>query len=184
MEEGRTIHRYCRLLVGMTKTPYETIVDNLNPDGNLIDNEKGARMRRLLAEKLKKQLELGAPTDDDERILRSMLKQLKASKVVVKLFLEYQLHAKLYLAYTEDSLTDKVALVGSGNFTFSGLQGQGESNVDVLEQDAANKLSRWFDQRWNSRWCIDITKELTEVLENSWAREETLLPYYVYIKYR
>ena len=39
IENGRSIHRYCRLLVGMTKSPLETIVDALNPDGNLIDNE-------------------------------------------------------------------------------------------------------------------------------------------------
>ena len=182
VEEGNRIHRYCRLLIGMTKTPMETIIDGINPDGNIMDNEKAAKTKRLLAEELKKQLELGSPTNDDERTIRHLLKQLKGGRVVVKLFLEYQLHAKLYLAYTEDSLTEKVALLGSSNFTFSGLQGQGELNVDVLEQDAAKKLSRWFDQRWNSRWCIDITKELIEVLENSWAREETLSPYCLYMK--
>ena len=182
IENGRSIHRYCRLLVGMTKSPLETIIDALNPDGNLIDNEKASRIKKRLALELKKQLELGAPTNEDEIVLRRLLKQLKGGKVVVKLFLEYQLHAKLYLAYTENSLTDKVALLGSSNFTFSGLQGQGELNVDVLEQDAAAKLARWFDQRWNSRWCVDITKELIEVLENSWAREDALPPYYVYMK--
>ena len=182
MEEGGVVHRYCRLLVGMTKTPLETIIDGINPEGQIIDNEKAAKVKRQLAEELKMQLELGVPTDDDERTLRQLLKQLKSGRVVVKLFLEYQLHAKLYLAYTEDSLTDKVALLGSSNFTFSGLQGQGELNVDVLEQDAAKKLARWFDQRWNSRWCIDITKELIEVLENSWARETTLPPYHIYMK--
>lgn len=182
IEDGGVVHRYCRLLVGMTKTPIETIIDGINPDGFLIDNEKAARTKRLLAEELKTQLELGSPTDEDERTLRQLLKQLKTGRVVVKLFLEYQLHAKLYLAYTEDSLTNRVALLGSSNFTFSGLQGQGELNVDVLEQDAAKKLSRWFDQRWNSRWCVDITNELIEVLENSWAREKTLPPYHIYMK--
>ena len=182
LEDGRYIHRYCRLLVGMTKTPMESIIDSINPDGGLIDNEKAAKTRRLLAQELKKQLEVGIPNDHDEKTIKKLLKQLKAGQVVIKLFLEYQLHAKLYLAYTDDGITDKLALLGSSNFTFSGLQGQGELNVDVLEQDAAKKLSRWFDQRWNSRWCIDITKELIEVLENSWAREETLSPYYIYMK--
>lgn len=182
VENGRSMRRYCRLLVGMTKTPLETIIDSLNPDGEMIDNEKASRMKRQLAQEFKKQLELGTPSDEDERTLRRLIRQLKDGRVVVKLFLEYQLHAKLYLAYTEDSLTNKVALLGSSNFTFSGLQGQGELNVDILEQDAASKLSRWFDQRWNSRWCIDITKELIDVLEHSWAREEAISPYLVYMK--
>lgn len=181
-ENGKTYTRYCRLLVGMTKNPLDVLVDELNPDGNFMDNEKAAKMKRKLAEDFKKQLEMGVPTDSDERTIKKLLRQLKDGRVVVKLFLEYQLHAKLYLSYTMDSLTNNVALLGSSNFTFSGLQNQGELNVDVLEQDAANKLSKWFDKRWSSRWCIDITKELIDVIENSWAREKNISPYHVYMK--
>lgn len=181
-ENSKTITRYCRLLVGMSKNPFETLIDELNPDGELVDNEKAAKMKRKLAEEFKRQLEIGVPTDNDERTIKKLVSQLKSGKVVIKLFLEYQLHAKLYLSYTSDSLTNSVALLGSSNFTFSGLQNQGELNVDVLEQDAAGKLGKWFDKRWNSRWCIDITKELIEVIENSWAREDSISPFYVYMK--
>lgn len=181
-ENGKSFHRYCRLLVGMTKNPFDTLIDELNPERCSIDNEKASKIKRKLAEDFKKQLEIGVPTDDDENTIKSLIKQLKSGRVVVKLFLEYQLHAKLYLSYTSNSLTNCVALLGSSNFTFSGLQNQGELNVDVLEQDSATKLSKWFDRRWNSRWCIDITKELIEVLENSWARDEDISPYYVYMK--
>ncbi len=181
-EDGKKVIRYCRLLVGMTKTPFESIIDSLDPDGELIDNEKASKIKRKLAEELKKQLEAGVPTDDDEITIKKLVKQLKSGKVVVKLFLEYQLHAKLYLSYTSNSITNAVGLIGSSNFTFSGLRNQGELNVDILEQDAAEKLSKWFDHRWNSRWCIDITKELIEVIENSWARVDDILPYYVYMK--
>lgn len=181
-ENGKIYTRYCRLLVGMTKNPFETLIDELNPDAEFIDNEKAAKMKRKLAEEFKKQLEVGIPTNDDERTIKKLVSQLKSGKVVVKLFLEYQLHAKLYLSYTSGSLTNNVALLGSSNFTFSGLQNQGELNVDVLEQDAADKLSKWFDKRWNSRWCIDITRELIEVIENSWAREKDIPPFYVYMK--
>lgn len=181
-EDGKTVKRYCRLLVGMTKNPYDTLIEALNPDGYLIDNEKAAKMKRQLAEDFKKQLEIGVPTNSDEKTIKKLLSQLKSGKVVVKLFLEYQLHAKLYLSYTTNSLTNSVALLGSSNFTFSGLQNQGELNVDVLEQDAATKLSKWFDKRWNSRWCVDITKELIDAIENSWARDKDIPPYYVYMK--
>ena len=181
-EDGKTVKRYCRLLVGMQKNPFDSLIDEMNPEGNYIDNEKASKLRRKLAEEFKKQLEIGVPTDSDEQTIKVLLKQLKDGKVVVKLFLEYQLHAKLYLSYTENSLTNQVALLGSSNFTFSGLQNQGELNVDVLEQDAAGKLSKWFDKRWNSRWCVDITKELIEAIENSWAREKVLPPYHVYMK--
>ena len=181
-ENNQIKRRYCRLLVGMVKTPLETIVDSLNSENSFIDNERASKVKRRLAEEFKKQLEIGIPTNEDERIIRKLLKQMKEEKVVIKLFLEYPLHAKLYLSYTENSITNKVALLGSSNFTFSGLQNQGELNVDVLEQDAAKKLADWFEMRWNSRWCIDITNELIKVIENSWAREESIKPYNVYMK--
>ncbi len=181
-ENGATVKRYCRLLVGMVKPPYETLVESYNPDGEIIDNEKASKMKYKLAEEFKKQLELGSPTNEDENTIKKLLSQLKSGKVVVKLFLEYQLHAKLYLAYTSMPITEKTALIGSSNFTISGFHSQGELNIDVLDQDAAQKLSDWFDQRWNSRWCIDITKELIEIIENSWARQDDLSPYLVYMK--
>ena len=181
-ENGKGVLRYCRLLVGMTKNPFDSIVEELNPDYVFVDNERAAKLKRKLAEDVKKQLEVGVPTDQDEKTIKMLLSQLKSGKVVIKLFLEYQLHAKLYLSYTSNSLTENVALLGSSNFTFSGLQNQGELNVDVLEQDAAKKLASWFDKRWNSRWCIDITKELIEAIESSWARQDLIPPYHVYMK--
>ena len=30
----------------------------------------------------------------------------------------------------------------------------------MLDHDAAQKLAKWFEDRWNDRWCIDISDEL------------------------
>ena len=48
---------------------------------------------------------------------------------------------------------------------------QGELNVDVLEHDATKKLAKWFEDRWNAHWCLDISKDLISIIEESWARE-------------
>jgi hypothetical protein len=50
-----------------------------------------------------------------------------------------------------------------------------------LDHDACQKLSRCFEERWNDRWCFDISNELVEIIENSWAREATIPPYHIYI---
>ncbi|MDP6126455.1 MAG: NgoFVII family restriction endonuclease, partial [Candidatus Latescibacteria bacterium] len=62
------------------------------------------------------------------------------------------------------------------------LSGQGELNVDVLDHDACLKLSKWFEDRWNDRFCIDISDELVQIIEESWAREDLVLPYHIYLK--
>ena len=59
---------------------------------------------------------------------------------------------------------------------------QGELNVDVLESDSTEKLQKWFDNRWQDRFCVDISEELAKLIDESWAREELVPPYYVYLK--
>src|SRR5690606_28595898 len=44
------------------------------------------------------------------------------------------------------------------------------------------KLAKWFEDRWNDRFCIDISQELVEIINNSWARPEPIPPYQIYIK--
>jgi hypothetical protein len=41
---------------------------------------------------------------------------------------------------------------------------------------------KWFEDRWNDKWCVDISAELVQVIEQSWAREVALPPYYIYVK--
>ena len=93
-----------------------------------------------------------------------------------------KLHAKLYLMFRDDPVNPIIGYLGSSNLTFAGLSGQGELNVDVLDHDSAVKLKKWFEDRWNDRFCVDITDELLQIIEESWAREALIPPYHVYLK--
>jgi hypothetical protein len=176
--------RCCRLLIGMQRLPQVELHDALgvlhrNED---IDNRTAVRFKKQLAEEFKKQLQFGVPTNVDEAGLRRLGAQIRAKKVVVKLFLRHLLHAKLYLLFRPDPVSPKVGYLGSSNLTFAGLSQQGELNIDVVDQDACQKLARWFEERWEDRWCIDISKELLEIIEESWARETPPPPFHVYLK--
>jgi len=98
------------------------------------------------------------------------------------LFLGHPLHAKLYLLFRPDPINPIVGYLGSSNLTFSGLRHQGELNIDVLDLDACKKLAKWFEDRWNDRWCLDISNELVEIIETSWARLDPVPPYHIYLK--
>ncbi len=125
---------------------------------------------------------IGAPTNEDEAGLRRLAKQIRAKKVVVKLFLKHPLHAKLYLLFRPDPINPSVGYLGSSNLTQSGLSYQGELNIDVLDHDACQKLEKWFEDRWDDRWCVDISDELVQIIDESWAREESIPPYHIYVK--
>lgn len=182
--EGQAkVHRRCRLLIGMNKMPDELIRDHFARRPDDLDMQQGdiPLFKKKLAQQFKEQLTIGTQSDSDERGLRKLSKQLKENKVVVRLHLRHPLHAKLYLCFLRERNRVE-GFVGSSNLTLSGLQKQGELNVDVLEQDAAIKLAKWFEDRWNDRWCIDITQELIEIIDTSWAADKLYLPYHVYLK--
>lgn len=174
----------CRLLVGMHKSPEtglrEKLATAFHADG--IDNARALELKKELAEEFRAQLALGSPSNDDEAGLRRLARQIRGGKVTVKLFLKHQLHAKLYLLHRYDPINPKVGFVGSSNLTFAGLSLQGELNVDVMEHDACDKLAAWFEDRWNDRWCIDISEELAIIIEESWAGEKLVEPFHVYLK--
>ena len=168
----------------MQRLPHDELRDALSllDRSPGMDNRTAHRLRLQLAEQLRQQLTIGAPNNADEQTLRQLAAQLRAGKVVVKLFLRHPLHAKLYLLDREDPVNPVVGYLGSSNLTFAGLSGQGELNIDVLDHDAALKLKKWFEDRWKDRFCVDITAELVTIIEESWAREALVPPYHVYLK--
>jgi len=174
----------CRLIVGMHKLPGEELKmlkGAVKADDEISQNFL-VRQKEKIAKEFRDQLMVGAPNDADEAGLRRLSAQLKAGKVTVKLYLRHTLHAKLYLCFRPDETNPRTGFLGSSNLTMSGLSRQGELNVDVLDHDMTQKLEKWFNDRWDDRCCIDITKELIKVIDESWARETPPTPYQLYVK--
>ena len=174
----------CRVLVGMHRLPEDELrtAFGTRTSEEVIDNQTAIRIKRKLADAFRMQLTMGAPTNEDETGLQQLAAQLRAKKVVVKLFLRHTLHAKLYLLFRNDRINPVIGYLGSSNLTMAGLRNQGELNVDVLEHDACQKLTNWFEERWGDRWCIDISADLAQIIKDSWARETTIPPYHIYVK--
>lgn len=181
-EDDKRLFRKCRLLIGMHR-PAEELIRQLYTEKPLPDANYVSQCRMEVARNFRRQLQLGLPTKQDEFTLRRLSEQMKDEKVCVKLYLREPLHAKLYLAYRPDDNFNKIqAIMGSSNLTYSGLTRQGELNAEFGDSDSAEKLARWFDDRWEDKFCLDITKELIDIIDNSWAGEKEIPPYYIYLK--
>ncbi|MDW8002175.1 MAG: phospholipase D-like domain-containing protein [Deltaproteobacteria bacterium] len=173
----------CRILVGMHRPPEEAMreIQGVLPWPG-IDGARLSQLKRQITESFKHQLEFGVPSAEAEMTLRRLFKQLRSGKVRVKSYPRHPLHAKLYLIQRKDPIAPLIAFLGSSNLTYPGLTGQGELNVDVVDQDAANKLLLWFEKFWNDQFAIDPTEELAQLIEQSWVLQENVRPYLVYLK--
>ena len=181
----------CRLLVGMQTLERDELQTLLSLKSGLnsglkheitrIDREKANLLKRKCIQDFYAQLAMGVPTNQDEKALRRLSAQLKAGKVTIKLFLRHRLHAKLYLIHLPEK-TPRMGFLGSSNLTMSGLSSQGELNIDVNDHIATATLEEWFEDKWNDNFCLDISAELAEVIDNSWAGDKLVPPYYIYLK--
>lgn len=175
--------KLCRVLIGMQKPEEELVREFFSLEAEpVIDQPKAISLKKKIATEFRNQLTFGIPKNDDEQALRVLSEQLKIGKVKVKLFLKHSLHAKLYLCFRNDKKTKTIGYVGSSNLTLSGLKKQGELNVDVVDVDATKKLENWFEDRWEDRLSIDITDELAQIIDESWAGENLTPPYLIYLK--
>jgi superfamily II DNA or RNA helicase len=174
-----------RLLIGMRQPSADAEFRNymkINSNLKNIDNATAAKLIEATTLQFKEQLSIGIPTSEDEQYLNKLREQLKSGKVKVKHFLNYNLHAKLYICHREDLVSPRIGFVGSSNLTFSGLSNQGELNVDVLDHDSTEKLHSWFEERWNDKFSVDVTDLLIGVIEQSWANKELVNPYLIHLK--
>ena len=182
-ENDKPIQRTCRLLIGMHQPNDELLAELYSGDDFVRDSDYVLRCKAQIAEDFKKQLLIGLPTRQDEETLRHLSQQLKDHKVCVKLYLKEPLHAKLYLAHRPgDHYNPILSIMGSSNLTYSGLTREGELNAEFADSDSAEKLYGWFEDRWNDRFCLDITDVLIDALDSSWASTKEIPPYYIYLK--
>ena len=178
-----------RVIVGMTLPDHhyrvlehlQGAVDETEAEPE-IDRTEARNRRELALTRFRQQLMRGIPTDADLRALRLMRKHLVDGLLRVKLFTRRPMHAKAYICHRDDIATPVIGYVGSSNLTMAGLKHQYELNVDVLDGDAAKKLSKWFDDRWDDQFSLDITEDLIQLIDESWASEKLVDPYLVYLK--
>ena len=117
-----------RLLVGMQRLSKEDLrgASSIFKSEEALDNQTAIRLKKKLAEEFRDQLTLGIPTNHDEARLRRLAAQIRATKVVVKLYLRHPLHAKLYLLFRPDPIS-MVSAVDQLRATFAS-----ESLADML----------------------------------------------------
>ena len=148
-----------------------------------IDNQTAIRLKKKLAEEFRQQLTIGAPTNQDEAGLRRLAAQIRAKKVVVKLFLRHPLHAKLYLLFRPDPDQPDHRLPGQqqpdpGRALRAGRAERGRAR-------SATPPASWPSGSRTAGTTAGAStspRNWSQIIEESWAREALIPPYHIYLK--
>jgi hypothetical protein len=180
-----------RVLVGMvapsdSQQLLDLLQDQVQPPeygADIHDRERALARRDQLVAHLRNQLMRGLATAEGQATLQTLKRQLREGTVAMKVFTEKPLHGKTYIFHAPTNRHgSRWSYVGSSNLTGAGLHRNLELNIDVQDSDANTKLADWFEQRWNDPFSLDITAEIIDLIESSWADETQPTPFEVYLK--
>jgi superfamily II DNA or RNA helicase len=180
-----------RVLVGMVMAAdsaamLSALQDVVQPPpygSDISDMPKAHAAKDSLVKHLRTQLMRGLPSEAEQRTLQQLKAQLASGAVEMKVFTAAPLHGKTYIFHAPgNAFAQRRAYVGSSNMTNAGFYKNLELNIDVTDNDATEKLSKWFTDRWDDVFSLQITKEIIELIEESWASETQPSPYEVYLK--
>jgi hypothetical protein len=106
-----------------------------------------------------------------------IIEGIQSGKIKCKIYNKKKFHAKCYITYSKAAVAPPVALVGSSNFTYSGLTQNLELNVRISSEAEVAILQDWYEKHWED--ALDISEEIITVIEKH-ISEYT--PFEVYIK--
>lgn len=130
---------------------------------------------------LRETLEVMDQTNENKEVLDLLVQLIVEKRLKVKVYTKGRLHAKAYIFdYKQDGRYEKgIAIVGSSNFTLSGVTHNTELNVVVHGEANHAELTRWFDELWEE--AQDFDEILMKEIQESWAGD-LVRPYDIYMK--
>lgn len=100
-----------------------------------------------------------------------LIELLQKKKLEVKIYTKSFFHAKAYLGAVpmNGGIKSYVSIVGSSNFSLSGLTENSELNLGSREDRIYKELIKWFDDLWDNH-TEEFNHRLLEVIESSGIR--------------
>jgi hypothetical protein len=150
-----------RILMGdeVTKRTQRALVEGIARVRSLLDDS----MER---EKQKNDFLTGVP---------AIVEAITSGKIKCRIYTKKKFHAKAYITHSKLAVVGSSALVGSSNFTYPGLTGNVELNVQLRRE--VEELQQWYEDHWND--AEDVTAEILQVMER---QIRNYLPFEVYAK--
>lgn len=160
IKDGLSNVQRCRLLIGCSPQ-----IERVKPD--IFQPEE------LYKKNLRRDLEDEIFEKDKKEAVILLISLLKNPNWEVRLYDKGFLHGKAYIF-------DKLAIIGSSNFTYSGFTSNTELNAVLDEAYSRYIRKEWFKKHWED--AKDFKEKLIKILDESKFGTKEYLPYHIFIK--
>lgn len=147
------------------------------PDSSRTQRGKLMELLRLQSDRELAERRINDPTLTDLVKVESLFKD---KRIEARCYTAMQFHAKAYIAELREPERRRArfGILGSGNFTRSGLTKNIELNVD-LTAEQTERVKEWFEERWEEA----VDDDVTDAVEKEIKRQIDLYdPYSIYVK--
>ncbi len=169
-----------RILVGLgiDKQAFEIIEE---AKGQIALTFTHKETQELFSDTVVEEIEQARDTADVELGIRKFIEFLVSGKIVIKAHPSQNIHAKVYISrFGKGDRDFGRVITGSSNFSYSGLVGQYEFNVELKDKSDVQYALDKFEELWKE--AIDVTEDyITSVKTRTWLNDE-LSPYKLFLK--
>lgn len=181
-----------RLLMGSTTT--RATIEQLAEGHLLLEMAREAALREAhqtpfqrdqaleeTVRHIRRLLEVMEQRDEAQVAIITLARLIEEGRIKVRVYTKGRFHSKAYVFdFPPDSGDTGVAIVGSSNLTLTGISHPTELNVLAWDRDFHRQIKEWFEVRWSE--AHDFQKHLLHELRMSWAANDSVTPYDIYVK--
>ncbi|MCB9137564.1 MAG: helicase [Caldilineaceae bacterium] len=171
-----------RILVGLNVDQQTYQIYDLARPQQEFDFEGTQRLKGRFADQLSREMEQSEDCYEVEDGVTRFVEYLRAGKIELKAHPSRNIHAKVYIIRNNANYGDfGRVLTGSSNFSYSGLQGQYEFNVELKTSADVRYALEKFEDLWAE--AVDLSETYVEAIhERTWLND-TISPYELYLKF-
>jgi superfamily II DNA/RNA helicase/HKD family nuclease len=170
-----------RILVGLNVGPQAfEIIEQARQPG--LDFDSHQQTQDTFSDALVEELENARDAYDTEVGVQTFIEMIQSGKLEIMAHPSQGIHAKVYIGrfFPEDRDFGRV-ITGSSNFSYSGLQGNYEFNVELKNAADVRYALEKFEALWAE--AVPISQTYVEtVRQRTWLNDQ-ITPYELYLKF-
>lgn len=144
--------------------------------------QSSRRTKDLFADEVADEMERSADTYDTERGVQKFMEFLRSGRLKLKAHPSHQIHAKVYISRFRQGDRDFGRVItGSSNFSYSGLVGNYEFNVELKDAPDVRFALAKFEDLWAE--AIDISDAYLDTIQRRTWLNDQIPPYDLYLKF-